>query len=86
MKQDIKKRTVQISKWGNSLAVRLPKKLVDELGLKQGDEINVVAASATTLEVESAAQARQRALARMSGRGWKVPKGWRFNRDEANER
>jgi antitoxin MazE len=26
--------TMQVSKWGNSLAVRLPKALVDELGLK----------------------------------------------------
>ena len=34
-----------VSKWGNSLAVRLPKALVEELGLKEGDELNVVAAS-----------------------------------------
>lgn len=26
----------KIAKWGNSLAVRLPKQIVDELGLKQG--------------------------------------------------
>jgi antitoxin MazE len=77
---------MQVSKWGNSLAVRLPKKLVDELGLKEGDELNVVAASGKTVEVESAEQARQRALARMARRGWAVPEGWRFDRDEANER
>lgn len=77
---------MQVSRWGNSLAVRLPKKLVDELGLKEGDELNVVTACGKTIEVESAEQARQRALARMSARGWKMPKGWRFNRDEANER
>ena len=34
-----------VSKWGNSLAVRLPKKLVDALKLNPGDELNVVAAS-----------------------------------------
>lgn len=28
---------VKVSKWGNSLAVRLPKALVDQLGLKEGD-------------------------------------------------
>lgn len=77
---------MQVSKWGNSLAVRLPKALVDALGLKEGDELNVVAASGTTIEVETVAQARQRALARMRGRDWTVPEGWRFNRDEANER
>jgi antitoxin component of MazEF toxin-antitoxin module len=35
---------MQVAKWGNSLAVRLPKKLVDELGLKPGDEISLVSA------------------------------------------
>ena len=34
---------MQVYKWGNSLAVRLPKTLVDELGLKEGDELDVVA-------------------------------------------
>lgn len=77
---------MQVSKWGNSLAVRLPRKLVEDLGLKEGDEINVVAASGKTVEIESAEQGRQRALARMAKRGWEVPKGWRFDRDEANER
>ncbi len=33
---------VQISKWGNSTAVRLPKAVVDELGLKIGQEIELV--------------------------------------------
>ena len=34
---------MQISKLGNSLAVRLPTKLCRELGLKQGDEIQLCA-------------------------------------------
>ena len=40
---DIMEAAMQVSKWGNSLAVRLPKALVDALGLKEGDELNVVA-------------------------------------------
>lgn len=34
---------VQISRWGNSAAIRLPKAVLDELGLKQGEtvELNV---------------------------------------------
>ena len=27
----------KVAKWGNSLAVRLPRKLVKELGIKEGD-------------------------------------------------
>jgi antitoxin MazE len=30
-----------ISKWGNSLAVRLPKPFVDELGLGEGSEVEI---------------------------------------------
>jgi antitoxin MazE len=30
---------MKVSKWGNSLAVRLPSELVARLGLKGGDEI-----------------------------------------------
>ncbi|HEX9119628.1 MAG TPA: AbrB/MazE/SpoVT family DNA-binding domain-containing protein [Terriglobales bacterium] len=33
----------QITKWGNSLAVRIPKPAADTAKLKQGDEIEVVA-------------------------------------------
>ncbi len=31
----------RISKWGNSLAVRLPKPFVDELGLAEGSEVEI---------------------------------------------
>jgi antitoxin MazE len=37
--------SMQVAKWGNSLAVRLPAKLVAELGLAEGDEIQIVKAS-----------------------------------------
>ena len=37
---------MQIAKWGNSLAVRLPARMVQELGLKAGDEIEITAADA----------------------------------------
>jgi len=40
-----------VSRWGNSLAVRLPKALVEKLGLKEGDELNVVAARNGAIEV-----------------------------------
>ena len=77
---------MQVSKWGNSLAVRLPKALVDQLGLKEGDELNVVAAEDGTVEVETRRAQRQRALDNMAARNWKLPDGYRFDRDEANER
>ncbi|MDR1990221.1 MAG: AbrB/MazE/SpoVT family DNA-binding domain-containing protein, partial [Acidobacteriaceae bacterium] len=33
---------VQVAKWGNSLAVRLPAALVDALDLREGDDIEIV--------------------------------------------
>ena len=77
---------MQISKWGNSLAVRLPKALVDQLGLKEGDELNVVAATRETIEVETKAARRRRAIERMAARKWTLPPDYKFDRDEANER
>ena len=32
---------MQVAKWGNSLAVRLPAELVRTLGLKEGDQIDL---------------------------------------------
>jgi antitoxin MazE len=84
--QDIMEMAMLVSKWGNSLAVRLPKALVEQLGLKEGDELNVVAAGNGAIEVETKEQRRQRALDNMAARNWKLPEGYRFDRDEANER
>jgi antitoxin MazE len=83
---DIMEAAMQVSKWGNSLAVRLPKALVDALGLREGDELNVVAASSGTIEVETREDQRRRALVRMAGRNWTLPPDYKFDRDEANER
>jgi len=77
---------MQVSKWGNSLAVRLPKALVERLGLKEGDELNVVAAGNGAVEVETKEAQRQRALDRLAELNWPLPEGYKFDRDEANER
>lgn len=34
--------TVSIAKWGNSAAIRLPKKILDGLSLHIGDQVNIV--------------------------------------------
>ena len=36
---------MNVAKWGNSLAVRLPAELVRELGLKEGDEVAIIGAT-----------------------------------------
>lgn len=73
---------MQVSKWGNSLAVRLPAKLVEELGLKEGDEIDVRRAGDGALEVTKKPSAEE-AFEKFRGT---MPKGFKFDREEANKR
>jgi len=77
---------MRVFKWGDSLAVRLPKALVDQLGLKEGDELNVVAAGNGAVEVETREDGRRRALERLAQRNWTLPPDYKFDRNEANER
>ena len=77
---------MRVSKWGNNLAVRLPKALVDQLRLKEGDELSIVAADNSRIEVEAREARRQRSLAGLAALNWTLPEGYRFDRDEANER
>ena len=76
---------MQISKWGNSLAVRLPASVVEALGLKQGDNIEIVVAGERTFEIMKAPEKRA-LLARLEKFKGKLPKSFRFDRLEANER
>ena len=76
---------MQVSRWGNSLAVRLPKALVDQFGLKEGDELKVVDVVERTLVVQKEDR-RKAALERLASLNWTLPPDYKFDRDEANER
>jgi antitoxin MazE len=76
---------MRVSKWGNSLAVRLPDAVVKALGLKTGDEIEIIVAGPRQFRVERD-RARERALDRLRASRRPLPKGFRFDRDEANAR
>jgi antitoxin MazE len=76
---------MRVSKWGNSLAVRLPKTLVDEKGLRAGDNLAVVRGPDRTLSIEKD-QRRQQALNRLTDMRIPLPPDYKFDRDEANER
>jgi antitoxin MazE len=76
---------MQVSKWGNSLAVRLPAALVDELGLREGDDIEVVSVSGRILKVHKKAT-KDEALARLRGFRGSLPTDFKFDREDANAR
>jgi antitoxin MazE len=76
---------MQVSKWGNSLAVRLPTAVVDALGLKEGDQIEIRIVRDRVFEVGHD-QNTQRALARLRKLRRPLPAGFVFDREEANAR
>lgn len=76
---------MQICKWGNSLAIRLPAKVVAELGLKEGDDIVVRRASDGALEIERRLSADELFERMLKHRG-SLPADFKFNRDELYER
>ncbi|MBA4748219.1 MAG: AbrB/MazE/SpoVT family DNA-binding domain-containing protein [Sphingopyxis sp.] len=77
-----------IGKWGNSLAVRLPRELIDRFDLKEGDAIDADIVAKALEETNAAAvQARkQAALEEIRKRRIPLPKDWKFDREEANWR
>jgi antitoxin MazE len=76
---------MRVAKWGNSLAVRLPKRLVDALSLTVGDELAIVDGTRQQLALAKD-QRRKQALDNMRARRWKLPADYRFDREEANSR
>lgn len=76
---------MQVSRWGNSLAVRIPAAVIDALGLKEGDHIEVRIAGERVFEVERDGR-RTAALERLRSLKRPLPDGFRFDRDEAHER
>jgi antitoxin MazE len=76
---------MQVSRWGNSLALRLPAAVVETLGLKEGDDIQVVVAGARVLEVKKAPGTRE-ILKRLRKYRGRLPADFSFDRLEANER
>ncbi|HKE29352.1 MAG TPA: AbrB/MazE/SpoVT family DNA-binding domain-containing protein [Bryobacteraceae bacterium] len=77
---------MQVSKWGNSLAIRLPAAVVEALGLKEGDEIEMRASEAGEKEFLLARPlTREEAIEGMKRMGWKLPRGYKFKREELYE-
>jgi antitoxin MazE len=81
---------MQVAKWGNSLAVRLPVALVQELGISDGDEIQL---KATPKRAQHPARVTVERLpnkleqlqgARKYRAPW--PADFAFDRDQANAR
>jgi antitoxin MazE len=76
---------MQVAKWGNSLAVRIPAAMVDALELKEGDEIETLVADARELAV-AREPGREELLKRLRAFRGRLPPDFKFDRDDANAR
>jgi antitoxin MazE len=76
---------MQVAKWGNSLAIRLPAAIVEVLGLKEGDEIEIGVAGERKFEV-SRKPDREELVKRLRAYEGRLPPDFKFDRDEANAR
>lgn len=76
---------MQVSKWGNSLAVRLPAAVVEVLKLEEGDQIEIEVAGKRSFAVKRAAGSSE-VLARLRAYRGRMPVDFEFDRLEANRR
>jgi antitoxin MazE len=76
---------MKVAKWGGSLAVRLPKELVDAMGLKEGDDLRVDRASQSVIQLTKR-RTREEILIELQKFKFSVPDDYVFDRDDANAR
>jgi antitoxin MazE len=76
---------MQVAKWGNSLAVRLPTSVVEALNLREGDDIEIRIAGARTFDIAHD-RSRERAVDQLRALRKPLPTGWVFDREDANTR
>lgn len=75
---------MQVSKWGNSLAIRLPAAVVEVLGLKEGDDVEVRVASDQAFEVQRKPSNRE-LIERLRRYRGTLPADFKFDRLEVYE-
>ena len=76
---------MKVSKWGNTLAIRLPAAVVDILDLKEGDDVEIIVADVRTFAVRKAPGSRE-ILARLRKYRGRLPDDFKSDRIVANER
>ncbi len=76
---------MQVAKWGNSLAIRIPAAVVEALDLTEGEEIEIHVAGARSFGVARKPD-RAELLKRLRTFRGRLPPDFKFDRDEANAR
>ncbi len=80
---------MKVSKWGNSLAIRIPADVVAKLGVKEGDEIYTIPGMSEEAQVTIKRKpTREERWARLREltKDIEWPADYKFDREEANSR
>jgi antitoxin MazE len=75
---------MQVAKWGNSLAVKIPAAVIEALELKEGDNIEIHVLSESVFEIEKK-PSPQELLTRLRQYRGRLPVDFKFDRLEAHE-
>lgn len=76
---------MQVCKWGNSLAIRIPASVVEALNLQEGDDIELIVADERSLEVKKK-PSKEALFERLRQFRGKLPADFKFDREEINAR
>jgi antitoxin MazE len=76
---------MQVAKWGNSLAVRIPAETARALGLAEGDELDIAIVGDRSMSLTRRMTAAE-AMARIRSLRTELPADYKFDREEANSR
>jgi antitoxin MazE len=76
---------MRIAKWGNSLAIRLPSAVIEALGLREGDDVQVHVLDTRDFAI-SRKPGREELLKRLRDFRGRLPADFKFDREDANAR
>jgi antitoxin MazE len=76
---------MKVRKSDSGLAVELPEKLVEELGIKEGDDVEVRLTPSHKIEIDKPLR-REEALQLLHEASHPLPPDYKFNREELHER
>jgi antitoxin MazE len=76
---------MQVAKWGNSLAIRLPASVVRALKLREGDDVEIHIADERSMAI-ARKPGREELIERLRTFRGRIPADFKFDRDEANAR
>lgn len=77
----IRRCTLKVAKWGNSIAVRIPSDVVEKLKISANEEVEIRVTGENSFEVRRDTR-RQEAIEKLRSMRFALPDDYVFDRDE----